>query len=102
MKNNESNDVGKKDMVLYKRDNSILTKDKRPIETSDIDNDFMREYDDMHKLMEYKQTYDYYEARRHICHATGMEEDPEVTLDIHCLRRGGRAALTSKNNYFLH
>ena len=66
MKNNESNDVGKKDMVLYKRDNGILTKDKRPIETSDIDNDFMREYDEMHKLMEYKQTYDYYEARRHI------------------------------------
>ena len=66
MKNDESNDVGKNDMVLYKRDNSILTKDKRPIETSDIDNNFMREYDEMYKLMEYKQTYDYYEARRHI------------------------------------
>ena len=66
MKNDESNDVGKKDVVLYKRDNGILTKDKRPIETSDIYNDFMREYDEMHKLMEYKQTYDYYEARRHI------------------------------------
>ena len=64
MKNNEPNDVGKKDMVLYKRDNGIPTKDKRPIETSDIDNDFMREYDEMHKLMEYKQTYDYYKARR--------------------------------------
>ena len=66
MKNHESNDVGKKDVVLYKRDNGILTKDKRPIETSDIDNNFMKEYDEMHKLMEYKQTYDYYEARRHI------------------------------------
>ena len=66
MKNDEPNDVGKKDVVLYKRDNSILTKDKRPLKTSDIDNDFMREYDEMHKLMEYKQTYDYYEARRHI------------------------------------
>ena len=66
MKNDESNDVGKKDVVLYKRDNGILTKDKRPVETSNIDNDFMREYDEMHKLMEYKQTYDYYEARRHI------------------------------------
>ena len=62
MKNNEPNDVGKKDVVLYKRDNGILTKDKRPIETSDIDNDFMREYDEMHKLMEYKQIYDFYEA----------------------------------------
>ena len=29
-----------------------------------------------------------------ICHATGMEEDPEVTLDIHCLWRGGGVALT--------
>ena len=58
MKNDESNDVGKKDVVLYKRDNGILTKDKRPIETSDIDNDFMKEYDEMHKLMEYKQTHD--------------------------------------------
>ena len=54
MKNDEPNDVGKKDVVLDKRDNGILTKDKRPIETSDIDNDFMREYDEMHKLMEYK------------------------------------------------
>ena len=76
MKNNESNDVGKKDVVLYKRDNGILTKDKRPIETSDIDNDFMREYDEMHKLMEYKQTYDYYEARRHI--QSTMEGDTPI------------------------
>ena len=26
----------------------------------------MRKYDEMYKLMEYKQTRDYYEARRHI------------------------------------
>ena len=76
MKNNKPNDVGKKDVVLYKRDNGILTKDKRPIETSDIDNDFMREYDEMHKLMEYKQTYDYYEARRHI--QSTMEGDTPI------------------------
>ena len=76
MKNNESNDLGKKDVVLYRRDNGILTKDKRPIETSDIDNDFMREYDEMHKLMEYKQTYDYYEARRHI--QSTMEGDTPI------------------------
>ena len=76
MKNDESNDVGKKDVVLYKRDNSILTKDIRPIETSDIDNDFMREYDEMHKLMEYKQTYYYYEAWRHI--QSAMEGDTPV------------------------
>ena len=66
MKNYEPNDVGKKDVVLYKRNNCIPTKEKRPIETRDIDDNFMREYDEMHKLMEYKQIYDYYEARRHI------------------------------------
>ena len=66
MKNDEPNDVGTKDMVLYKRDKGILTKEKRPIETGDIDDDFMREYDEMQKLMEYKQIYDYYEGRRHI------------------------------------
>ena len=69
MKNDEPNDIGTKDVVLYKRDNSIPTKDKRPIETRDIDDDFMREYDEMHKSMEYKQIYDYYEAWRHTkCH----------------------------------
>ena len=73
---NELNDVGKKEVVLYKRDNGIPTKDNRPIETSDIDNDFMREYDEMHKLMEYEQTYDYYEAQRHI--QSTMEGDTPI------------------------
>ena len=76
MENYEPNDVGKKDVVLYKRDNCILTKEKRPIETRDIDDDFMREYDEMHKLMEYKQIYDYYEARRHI--QSAMEGDTPI------------------------
>ena len=76
MENYESNDVGKKDVVLYKKDNCILTKEKRPIETRDIDDDFMREYDEMHKSMEYKQIYDYYEARRHI--QSAMEGDTPV------------------------
>ena len=30
----------------------------------------MRKYYEMHKSMEYKQTSDYYEARRHICRAS--------------------------------
>ena len=54
MKNDELNDIGMKDVVLYKRYNGIPTKDKRPIETRDVDDDFMREYDVMHKSMEYK------------------------------------------------
>ena len=76
MKSDEPKDIGMKDVVLYKRDNGIPTKDKRPIETRDIDDDFMREYDEMHKSMEYKQIYDYYEAQRHI--QSTMEGDTPV------------------------
>ena len=64
MKSYEQIDVGKKDMVTYNKAHRILTKEKRPIETKDIDDDFMRKYDEMYKSMEYKQTSDYYEARR--------------------------------------
>ena len=66
MKRYELNEVGKKDVVMYKKVDCIQTKEKRPIETRDIDDDFMREYDEMHKLMENKQIYDYYEDQRHI------------------------------------
>ena len=66
MKRYKLNEVGKKDVVIYKKVDCIQTKEKRPIETIDIDDDFMREYDEMHKLMENRQIYDYYEARRHI------------------------------------
>ena len=85
MKNDESNDVGKKDVVLYKRDNGILTKDKRPIETSDIDNNFMREYDEMHKSMEYKQTYDYYEAWTHIQSAMKGDTNVKTSQNRQCI-----------------
>ena len=66
MTNDERKDIGTKDVVLYKRDDKMMTKVKQPIETSDIDDEFMREYDDICKLMEYRQINDYYEARRHI------------------------------------
>ena len=76
MTNDEFNDVGTKDVVLYKRDDRMMTKVKRPIETNDIDDEFMREYDDMRKLMEYRQIHDFYEARRHI--QSAMEGDIPV------------------------
>ena len=66
MTNDELKDVGTKDMVPYKRDDNMMTKVKCLIETSDIDNDFMREYDNMHKSMKDRQINDFYEARRHI------------------------------------
>ena len=76
MTNDELKDVGTKDIVLYKRDDRMMTKVKRPIETNDIDDEFMKEYDDMHKLMEYRQIHDFYEARRHI--QSAMEGDTPV------------------------
>ena len=58
--------VGTKDVVPYIRDDSMMTKVKRPIETSDVDNEFMREYNSMRKSMQDRQINDYYEAWRHI------------------------------------
>ena len=66
MINDELKDVGIKDVVPYKRDDDTITKVKRPIEPSDVGNDFMREYDRMRKSMEDRQITDYYEAWRHI------------------------------------
>ena len=76
MTNDEFKDVGTKDVVLYKRDDRMMTKVKWPIETNNIDDEFMREYDDMHKLMEYRQIHDFYEARRHI--QSAMEGDTPI------------------------
>ena len=76
MTNDELKDVGTKDVVLYKRDDRMMTKVKRPIETSDIDDIFMKEYDDMCKLMEYRKIHDYYEAWRHI--QSTMEGDTPI------------------------
>ena len=76
MTNDELKDVGIKDVVLYKRDDRMTTKVKWPIEKSDINDEFMREYDDMCKLMEYRQIHDYYEARRHV--QSAMEGDTPI------------------------
>ena len=78
MTNDELKDVGIKDMVPYKRDDNMTTKVKRPIETSDVGNDFMREYDSMHKSMEDRQINDFYEARRHI--QSAMKGDTPVKI----------------------
>ena len=66
MTNDDLKDVGIKDVVPYKRDNNMMTKVKRPIETCDVDNDFMKEYDSMHKSIEERQINNFYEAQRHI------------------------------------
>ena len=66
MTNDELTDVGTKDTVPYKRDENMMTKVRWSIETSNAGNDFMREYDNMHKSMEDRQINDFYEAQRHI------------------------------------
>ena len=85
MKSYEQIDVGKKDVVTYNRANHILTKEKRPIETKDIDDDFMREYDEMYKLMKYKQICDYYEARRHIQSAMEHDTPTKTSQNRQCI-----------------
>ena len=76
MTNDDLKYVGTKDVVPYKRDNSMSTEVKRPIETSDVDNDFMREYDRMRKSMEDRQITDYYKAQRHI--QSTMKDDTPI------------------------
>ena len=66
MTSDELKYVGIKDVVPYKRDQDMITEVQRPIEPSDVGNDFMREYDRMCKSMEDRQITDYYEAQRHI------------------------------------
>ena len=76
MTNDELKDIGTKDVVLYKRDDKMTTKVKWLIERSDTDDEFMREYDDMCKSMEYRQINDYYKAWRHI--QSAMKGDTPV------------------------
>ena len=76
MTKDELKHVGIKDVVLYKRDDKMMTKVKWPIETNDINEEFMREYDDMYRSMEDRQINDFYEARRHI--QSAMKGDTPV------------------------
>ena len=76
---NELKDIGMNDMVPYERDNNMTTKVKWSIETNDVDNDFLREYDNMRKSMEDRQINDFYEAQRHIQSAM-MGDTPVKTV----------------------
>ena len=85
MKSYEQIDVGKKDVVTYNRTKQILTVEKRPTDMKDNDDDFMRKYDEMYKSMEYKQTSDYYEARRHIQIATEGDTPIKTGQNRQCI-----------------
>ena len=62
----ELKDTDIKDMVPHDRDDNTMTKVKWSTETDDIDNRFLRDYDNMCKLMQDRQITDYYNAQRHI------------------------------------
>ena len=66
-------------MVPYERDDNMMTKVKWSTETNDIDDRFLRDYENMHKSMEDRQINDFYEARRHI-QSTMMGDTPVKTV----------------------
>ena len=66
-------------MVPYERNDNETTKVKWSIETNDVDNEFLRKYDDMSKSMEDRQINDFYEAQRHIQSAM-MGDTPVETV----------------------
>ena len=75
----ELNDTDINDTVPYERDDNMMTKVKWSIETNDIDNRFLRDYDNVHKLMEDRQIMDFYEAQRHI-QSTMIGDTPVKTV----------------------
>ena len=76
---NELKDVDTNDAVPYERNDNEMTKVKWLMGTTDIDNDFLRKYDNMCKSMEDRQINDFYEARRHI-QSTMMGDTPVKTV----------------------
>ena len=82
---NELKDVGMNDTVPYERDDHMTTKVKWSTETNDIDDRFLRDYENMCKSMEHRQINDFYKARRHI-QSTMMGDTPVKTVqDRQCI-----------------
>ena len=76
---NELRDTDTNDMVPYERDDNTTTKVKWSIGTNDIDNRFLRDYDNVCKSMEDRQINDFYEVQRHI-QSTMMGDTPVKTV----------------------
>ena len=75
----ELKDTDINDMVPHERDDNMMTKVKWSIETNDIDNRFLRDYDNVRRSMENRQITDFYEAQRHIQSAM-MGDTPVKTV----------------------
>ena len=72
-------DTDTKDKVPHDRDDNTMTEVKWSTETNNIDNQFLREYDNMCRMMEDRQITDYYQAQRHIQSAI-MGDTPVKTV----------------------
>ena len=59
----ELKDIDTKYTVPYERDDNMMTKVKWCTETNDIDDRFLRDYENMRKSMEDRQINDFYEAQ---------------------------------------
>ena len=88
---NELKDIDTNDAVPYERNDNVTPKVKWSIEKNDVDNDFLREYDNMHKSMEDRQINDFYEAQRHIQSAM-MGDTPVKTVQ-------NRQCIDNMSNY---
>ena len=76
---NELKDTVTTDMLPYEKDDNMTTKVKWSTKTNDIDDRFLRDYDNMRKSMEDRQINDFHEAQRHIRSAM-MGDSPVKTV----------------------
>ena len=68
-----------KSNVQNNRCNDTVTQRKWSTETNEVDNQFLRDYDNMHRQMEDRQIDEYYKAQRQI-YSTMMGDIPEKTV----------------------
>ena len=71
-------DIGTQDNVQNARHDSKVTHVKWSTETNQIDNQYLRDYDNMHRQIEDKQNEEYYKAQRQI-HNAIMGDTPVKT-----------------------
>ena len=72
-------DTGTTDNVQNDRYDNTVTQVKWSTETDEIDNRYLRDYDNMHRQMEDKQNDAYYKAQRQI-HSAIMGDTPVKTV----------------------
>ena len=72
-------DTDTKDNVQNDRHDNTVTQVKWSTETNEIDNRYLRDYDNMRRQMEDKQNDEYYKAQRHI-HSAIMGDTPVKTV----------------------